>query len=104
VLNKRQKAARKAAKTRAINIASMKRWLEVDKPAHERTVALANERLAKCRVRVRFIPHHGERLMSKSDGMGTLIKVLGTGITWRVQIDGYSGKPRDWHASFWEVI
>jgi hypothetical protein len=83
----------------------MKRWIEVDKPAHERTVALANERLQVQAVRVRFVPlPGGPSLMKKSSGMGTLVKVLGTGLTWRVKMDGYKGKPRDWYAGFWEVV
>lgn len=105
MLTSRQKSARKAAKTRAINTASMKRWLEVDKPAYERTVSLINESLAMSKVRVRFVPRPGgPRLMSKSTGMGTLIKVLGTGLSWRIKIDGYKGKPGEWHASLWEVV
>lgn len=104
VLTLRQKAARKAARTRAANAASMKRWLEVDKPVKERVVSLANAHLAMNRVRVRFIPLEGGPRLSKGSGLGTLLLVQGTGLSWVVKVDGYKGKPHSWHGGFWEVI
>lgn len=107
MLSPRQKAARKAARTRAANAASMKRWLELDKPAHERTVSIVNKRLSETPHRpvlVRFVGGPGRLKLAKGDGMGVLVKVLGTGLTWRVRMNGYKGKPRDWHARFWEVV
>ena len=103
-LTPQQKAARKGAHTRAANAASLKRWLDIDKPAHERTVALVNEWLKIEIVRVRFVPHEGGcQRLKHGVTTGTLIKVLGTGLTWRVKVDGYKGKPSDWHAGYWEV-
>ncbi len=102
-LSARQKAARKGARTRKANAASMKRWLEIDKPAHEATVAIVNEHLKRVSgVRVRFNPRNSGLRLYKGNGMGTLCKVLGTGLTWRVLIDGYSAA-RDYHAGFWEL-
>lgn len=105
-LTSRQIAARKGVRTRAANAAGIKRWLEVDKPAHEQTVALVNASIEKGTVvRVRFVPFPGgPSLMLKSTGLGTLVKVLGTGLLWRAKIDGYKSKPREWHAKFWEVV
>ena len=101
----RQKAARKAAKTRAVNRASLKRWEEVDKPARLQEAALINKMLESVVVRVRFREREGGPTLRKiSGGMGTLVKVLGTGLSWRVKIDGYKGKPQDWHAGFWEIV
>jgi hypothetical protein len=103
----RQRAARKGARTRAANAASMKRWLEIDKPAHERTVAIINAYLVSnpLAVRVRFVTHEGgyPRLMHGAT-TGTLVKVLGTGLSWCVKVDGYKGEPREWHASYWELL
>lgn len=92
----RQKAARKAARTRAANRAGLKRWEEVDKPARLQEVALINKMLESTAVRVRFRGlKGGPTLRKKSGGMGYLVKVLHTGLSWRVKVDGYKGKPRD---------
>ena len=103
-LTPKQKAARKAARTRARNAASMKRWLEVEKPLKERVVALANAHLAANRVRVRFIHLEGGPRLTKGTGLGTLIAIEGTGLSWVVKVDGYKGKPHSWHGGFWEVL
>lgn len=101
----RQKAARKAARTRAANRAWLKRWEEVDKPARLQEVALINKMLESTAVRVRFRGlEGGPTLRKKSGGMGYLVKVLHTGLSWRVKVDGYKGKPQDWHARFWEIV
>ena len=103
-LTAKQKSARKGAKTREANRLRMKRWLEVDKPAREATVALVNEYIKQVNgVRVRFNPRDsGLTIRKSSNGMGTLCKVLGTGLTWRVLIDGYS-HASDFYAGFWQL-
>jgi len=100
----RQKAARKGVQTRRANAASMKRWLEVDKPAHEAIVALVNEQIKRVSgVRVRFAPRDSGLKLYKGTGLGTLVKVLGTGLTWRVLVDGYA-HAREFYAGFWELV
>jgi hypothetical protein len=82
----------------------MKRWLEIDKPAREATVALVNEHIKRINgVRVRFNPRESGLRLYKGTGEGTLCKVLGTGLTWRVLVDGYS-KAREYYAGYWELI
>lgn len=103
-LTPRQKAARKGVRTRAANAASMKRWLEVDKPIKEAVVALANDWIALNRVRVRFRPLSGGPRLNKGNGLGWLLLVEGTGLSWVVKVDGYKSKPHSWHAGFWEVV
>lgn len=98
------KAAKKAAKMRAENKASIKRWLEVDRPAHLRTVEIANHGLTVIPVRVRFVsPNQSGLKLHKGSQFGTLLKVLGTGLSWKVWADGYA-RPSEYHASFWEIV
>jgi hypothetical protein len=87
--------------TRAANQASMKQWLEVDKPAREMQVELINRGLSKESVRLRWAGRYGRKLKGGVQ-FGTLIRVLGTGMSWRVLADGYT-HPQDWHPAFWEL-
>ena len=99
----KQKATRKGIQTRRANAASMKRWLEVDKPSHEATVALCNRSLATEGIRVRFTPRESGLTLKRGSTHGILVKVLGTGLTWRVAVDGYKS-PREYYAAFWEIV
>ena len=99
----RIKAARKGAKTRKANVAAMKRWLEIDKPSHEATVDLCNRYLVLTRIKVRFNPRDSGLTLKKGSAYGTLVKVLGTGLIWRVLVDGYK-HPQDYYAGFWEIV
>jgi len=78
----------------------MKRWLEVDKPAHEAVVGLANRFLAYSNVRLVW---RGGRRLRRGAQYGTLLDVQGTGLEWRVLIDGYT-HPQTFHPGFWEVV
>ena len=98
----RSKWARKAARTRAANAAAMKRWMEVDKPAHQAVVELANRFLQTNTVRLRWCGAMGIRLRRGVE-YSTLLHVSGTGLSWRVLIDGYK-HPQTYHPSFWEVV
>jgi len=105
-LTKRQKAARKGVRTRQANAASWKRYLEVEKPAREAEVFLVNAQIKRVNgVRVRLSQHAHESnitLRKKSGDMGTLCKVLGTGMLWCVLPDGYA-HARNYYAGFWEL-
>jgi len=96
-------ARQKAARTRRANNAARKRWLEVDKPSYEATVALCNRSLATKGVRVRFTPQESGLTLKSGSSHGILMKVLGTGLTWRVLVDGYKN-PREYYAGFWEIV
>jgi hypothetical protein len=98
----RRTAALKGARTRAANVAARKRWSEIDKPAREMVVALINERLEANIVRLRWAGLYGRKLKGGIQ-YGTLLRVLGTGLTWRVLADGYK-HPVEWHPNFWELV
>lgn len=104
-LTARQKAARKGVRTRMANRAAWKRWEEIDKPARLQEVAVLNALILASivPVRVEFMPLDGGPKLKKGTGYGTLLNVLGTGISWRVLPDGYVN-PREWHARFWRVV
>jgi hypothetical protein len=103
-LTPRQKAARKAARTRALNKAREKQWFEVELPLKLAVVALANKEIGRQNgVAVRFVEREGGIRLHRGDGTGRLLKILGTGLAWRVWAKGYAN-PIDYYAGFWEVI
>ena len=60
MLSKRQKSARKAARTRAANRAMFKRWREVDEPAGRRIELIMNMILpAMDTIKLRWNPLGG---------------------------------------------
>lgn len=103
----RQKSARKGARTRKENAASWNRYYEVEKPAREAEVALVNAQIKHVGgVRVRLSQHAHDSnitLRKKSCDMGTLCKVIGTGMIWRVLPDGYA-HARNYYAGFWKLV
>ena len=102
MMTKRQKAARKAARTRAINSAGWKRYLEIDKPARQRLDNLLNSFLKTTPVSVRLNPLQDSVLSLKSGvTYGRLIAV--DGMTVIVQPEGYK-HPRGYHFGFWEPL
>lgn len=103
-LTKAQKSARKAARTRATNLAMMKRWREVDEPAARRAENLFNFLLKDRTVSLRWNPLGGVYRTLKHGAMyGTLVSVRAGGRFWRVLPDGYR-RPQDFHCRFWEPL
>ena len=100
-LTARQKAARKGARTRAANAASRKRYLEVDRPARMRTVALANRLLKYEVINLRFLGGVNRKLKGGAQ-YGELIRIIDPQ-TWLVKPEGYK-HASIWHAGFWEVL
>lgn len=104
-LTLRQRAARKAARTRASNRAAWKRYYEVEEPAIRRTENLINHLLSNHgKVSLLFNPTKDVgRKLKNGAKYGTLIKFLNGGRLWRVLPDGYS-QPQDFHPAFWEPL
>lgn len=105
-LTSRQKAARKAARTRAANRAMLKRWREVDEPANRRVEGLFNKLLKITGpVRVRWDPPAwgAGRKLKNGAQYGTLVKVLHGGRAWSVRPEGYQ-RPQDFSPIDWEVL
>lgn len=102
MMTQRQKTARKAARTRAANRASWKRYFEIDKPARRRLDNLLNYFLKTNPVSVRFSPLEETGLRLKNGVMyGRLLSVDGMSVI--VQPDGYK-RPRGYHYQFWEPL
>jgi hypothetical protein len=98
----RQKAARKAARTRAINRAGWKRYNEVDRPARRRLDNLLNHFLKTTPVSVRLAPLDDTGLRLKGGTIyGRLLSVDGMTVT--VLPEGYK-RPRGYHFQFWEPL
>lgn len=101
MMTKRQKAARKAARTRAINRAAWKRYHEVDRPARKRLDNLLNSFLKATPVSVRFTPEETGLRLKRGVAYGRLIAVDGMSVI--VQPEGYK-RPRGYHFRFWEPL
>ena len=101
MLTKRQKAARKAARTRAINQAGWKRYNEVDRPARRRLDNLLNHFLKGMPVSVRLVPEDTGFRLKKGVVYGTLISVDGMSVI--VRPEGYK-RPRGYHFRFWKPL
>ena len=103
-LTQAQKSARKAARTRAANVAMMKRWREVDEPAARRAENLFNSLLKGRTVQLRWNPPGGvSRKLMHDATYGELVSVRAGGRIWRVLPEGYR-RPQDWHCGFWEPL
>jgi hypothetical protein len=100
-LTPREKAARKAARTRAANAAAWKRWKEVGEPTLIK-IDLLVHRLIKQEngISLRWI---GTRRLRKGAQYGRLVRTFHGGKLWRVLIEGYA-HPQDFHPAFWEVL
>jgi len=100
---KRSKAAKKAAKTRAINRAWKKRFYEIEEPAMRRLEVILNAMLEKiAEVRVRFNPlGESSRKLKHGAGSGRIVKFKNGGRIISVLINGYR-QPQDFHLSYWE--
>ena len=104
ILTKAQKSARKAARTRAVNLAMMKRWREVDQPAMRRAENLFNFLLKGRTVSLRWNPLGGVSRTLKNGAMyGELVSVHAGGRVWRVLPEGYR-RPQDYPCAFWEPL
>lgn len=102
----RQKAARKAARTRAVNRAEWKRYYEVDKPTNQRIDNLLNRLLKIKPISVRWNPlqQTGVRARLKNGAIyGDLLSVQHGGKYWTVKPEGYK-HPQQFHAGFWEPL
>lgn len=100
----RQRAAKKAAKTRHINRMVQERYEQFDKPAYRRAEILLNRLLRYEEILVHFTPpaKMKMRLMGGVEH-GKIVRFLHGGKTWRVLPDGYK-RPVDFHASFWGLM
>lgn len=105
MMTDRQKAARKAARTRAANSAILKRWREVDQPASRRMDILLNMILpAVTTIKLRWNPLGGTTRKLKHDAQyGELIKFVNGGRLLLVLPEGYK-RPQVFHPGFWEPL
>lgn len=104
MMTKRQKAARKAARTRAANRAAWKRYREVDAPTNRRIENLLNRLLKITKVSVRWDPLQDVGKKLKHGVLyGDLLSVQHGGKFWTVLPEGYK-RPQRFHAGFWEPL
>lgn len=104
-LSNRQKAARKAARTRAVNRFVLKRWREVDQPSSRRMDVLLNMILPAVRpITLRWNPLGDVNRKLKHDAQyGELIKFVNGGRLLLVLPEGYK-RPQVFHPGLWEPI
>jgi len=101
----RSKAARKGARTRAVNRATVRRWHEVERPAMRRMTSLLNHMLSRLpEVHLRWNPltDTGHKLKNGAS-YGTLVRFINGGRILRVLPEGYK-QPKDYHPAFWEPL
>lgn len=105
-LSIRQKAAKKAAKTRAANRYMMERWRKIEEPANRRMDFLLNLLLAQSHtgIALRWNPltDTGHKLKHGVQ-YGKLVGFKNGGRIITVLPDGYK-QAKDWHPAFWEVL
>ena len=98
----RKRTARKAAQTRARNLAMRKQYYEVDKPARTRLDTLLNHLLKTNPISVRLAPLQDTEMRLKGGVIyGRLLAV--DGMTVIVQPEGYK-KALGFHYGFWEPL
>lgn len=106
-ISSRQRAARKAVRTRAANHAMLKRWREVEQPATRRITGLINHLLkAHGKVSLRWNPTSdawGKFKLKNGAEYGTLVEFRNGGRMLRVLPEGYK-QPQDYHPSLWEPL
>lgn len=102
---RRKRAAKKAAETRATNLAVLKRWREVDQPASRRMDVLLNMILpAVTPIRLRWNPlGDTSRKLMRGAEYGELIKFVNGGRLLLVLPDGYK-RPQIFHPGYWEPL
>ena len=105
MLSKRQKSARKAARTRAANRAMFKRWREVDEPAGRRIELIMNMILpAVDTIKLRWNPLGGiNRKLKHNAEYGELVRFVSGGRLLLVLPEGYK-RPQVFHPGFWEPL
>jgi hypothetical protein len=97
--------AKKAAKTRALNRAMMKRWREIDEPASRRMDVILNMLLPSVdTIKLRWNPLGGiNRKLMHGAEYGELIRFLHGGRYILVLPEGYK-RPQVFHPGFWEPL
>jgi hypothetical protein len=107
MISSRQRAARKAARTKAANQAMFKRWREIEQPATRRVTGLLNHLLkAHGIVHLLWNPLNdslGKSKLKNGVEYGTLVKFLNGGRLLRVLPEGYK-QPQDYHPAYWEPL
>jgi hypothetical protein len=98
----RQKAARKAARTRAVNKAAWERWEKMDRPALMMIDRLITRLATQEEITVQWARGTDARLKNDVE-YGRLIRSLHGGKIWRVLPEGYR-RPHDYHASMWRLL
>ena len=103
--DRRRKAAKKAAETRATNRAILKRWREVDQPASRRMDILLNMILPSVdTVKLRWNPLGDvSRRLKHGVEYGELIKFVNGGRLLLVLPEGYK-RPQVFHPGYWEPL
>lgn len=103
-LSDKQKAAKKAAKTRAANRAEMKFIKEVIEPDHRRMQTLLTVLLNNCNIKpsLRWNPPREYRKLMHGAAYGTLIGFR-NGNLLLVLVEGYK-RPQLFRPSCWEVL